>query len=530
MGSKYFSEHFPMSREFDRSSQIDILRTRAAGLAHRATFGLGDLAIEPALRSLSGPGGAVQLEPRVMQVFLALADAGGGVLTRDALIAQCWNGLFVGEDAITRAIGEIRKALRRAGSRTVRLETIPKTGYRMVSTAIAVEHTPIPPAAETISDAQAAGQPPIARRAVLIGGAVLVSGGIGLATWRMMQPGPEARRVDALVAAGWDAWRLGLPEADAQGVGFLREAVSLDSRNARAWGMLALLSRNVAELGPPREAMAAVGATQAAVRRALALSPRQGDALAAEAGLLPQFGDWLGAQRRLDAVLAAVPGQVAALAVAERQAREDPLAAVHQHKLIYRLWSAGRIAEMDLAADRALNLWPTHAAIWFARMWTYGYTGRTGAALQLIRDQAARPPMPPAVVTVLEATMAALANGAPDAVAKAVSLNLALALRAPGAAVMAIQHLSQLGALDKAFSVARGYLVREGPEVGRLRHDPDAMVSLNEQHRRKTLMLFIPATKPLRVDPRFADLMTDIGMAAYWRSAGVTPDYRAARK
>jgi tetratricopeptide (TPR) repeat protein len=213
-----------------------------------------------------------------------------------------------------------------------------------------------------------------------------------------------------------------------------------------------------------------------------------------------------------------------ALAITEQQAEADPLAAVHQYKLVYRLWSAGRIAEMDIAADRALNLWPAHPAIWFARMWTYGYTGRAQAARAMLADADTRPDMPPPVLQMFADTMRALETRQADDVRAAIAINLDHTRKAPGAAVAAVQHLSALGDLDGAFDVARGYLVREGPLVGQLRHADSKMVRLNEQHRRKTMVLFIPATAPMRADPRFLELVRAIGLTAYWEASGLGPD------
>jgi hypothetical protein len=49
--------------------------------------------------------------------------------------------------------------------------------------------------------------------------------------------------------------------------------------------------------------------------------------------------------------------------------------------------------------------------------------------------------------------------------------------------------------------------------------------SVNDQRRRKTNMLFIPVSAPMRSDPRFSSLTEDIGLAAYWDEAGVAPDH-----
>lgn len=45
----------------------------------------------------------------------------------------------------------------------------------------------------------------------------------------------------------------------------------------------------------------------------------------------------------------------------------------------------------------------------------------------------------------------------------------------------------------------------------------EGQVSINDQRRRKTTMLFIPVSAPMRADPRFEKLTEDTGMADYWR-------------
>ena len=89
-----------------------IIATTAAGLAGREAFRLGETLIVPSSREVSGPGGGAMIEPRVMQVLLVLADAAGAVVTREDLIRLCWNSQIVGEDAINRAVAEVRRVAR----------------------------------------------------------------------------------------------------------------------------------------------------------------------------------------------------------------------------------------------------------------------------------------------------------------------------------------------------------------------------------------------------------------------------------
>jgi TolB-like protein len=99
-------------------------------LAHQAAFSLGALEVRPPTREVVSPNGREVLQPRVMQVLVALVQAGGRVVSRDDLIATCWNGRVVGEDAITLVMMKLRKLAARSGG-AFAVETIPRVGYRL---------------------------------------------------------------------------------------------------------------------------------------------------------------------------------------------------------------------------------------------------------------------------------------------------------------------------------------------------------------------------------------------------------------
>jgi DNA-binding winged helix-turn-helix (wHTH) protein/TolB-like protein len=103
------------------SKRIDLARTPA--------FFLGETAVHPATREVIKGEARESVEPRVMQVLVALAHGQGEVVTRDDLIAQCWNGRVVGDDAINRCITAVRKIAAAYGGFS--LETIPRVGYRL---------------------------------------------------------------------------------------------------------------------------------------------------------------------------------------------------------------------------------------------------------------------------------------------------------------------------------------------------------------------------------------------------------------
>lgn len=103
-------------------------------LAHEPTIVLGALMIEPPLRRVSRAGAQEQiLQPRTMQVLVALARAGGEILSREDLLATCWPGVVVGDDALNRVIGQLRRLCQQLTGGDLRIETITKVGYRLVS-------------------------------------------------------------------------------------------------------------------------------------------------------------------------------------------------------------------------------------------------------------------------------------------------------------------------------------------------------------------------------------------------------------
>ncbi|HEX3653363.1 MAG TPA: winged helix-turn-helix domain-containing protein [Rhizomicrobium sp.] len=102
-----------------------------ASLAGEEDFQFGDILVRPSLREVEANGAKESLEPRVMQVLVALARANGAVVSRDDLIRQCWGGRVVGEDAINRCVSKIRQLAELGGGDAFEIDTIPRVGYRL---------------------------------------------------------------------------------------------------------------------------------------------------------------------------------------------------------------------------------------------------------------------------------------------------------------------------------------------------------------------------------------------------------------
>ncbi len=525
---------------------------------------IGLLEIDTALRRFHGPGGNGSIEPRVLDVLSTLAEAAGMLVTRQRLIERCWGGRVVGDDAVNRVIGEIRRLARSAAADSFVVETIPKAGWRLVETAghapsVAFGHLGVS-AADTSEPSQPGPAPvtgvpdpvhaPGGRRggrrfavARLAGlGVVGAAGLVGAAMWRS-RIDQHAQKVGGLVDEAARALRLGLPDAVNQGRGLLEEAVRLAPGHARAWGHLALAWRAAVDHGPAAETAVAVAGCENAFAKALTLDPGQPEALAARALLIPEFGDWERAEAALREVLVRAPTQpdaVSGLAVvlksagrdtdsavfAKRAAELEPLSPVYQFRRAMALWTEGDLKEADHTLDRALHLWPTHPAVWTTRFLLYALSGRASAAQRLLDDREARPAgLSGPFADLLATTLNALDGGEPAAKERAIQAYAdLLQQRGPSFAITAVLYLPALGALNLAFDAVNGYLLRTGLQVGALRRGNDEP-RINDHHRRKTMMLFVPPTQAMRADGRFLPLCDGIGLTAYWRRCGVTPDF-----
>ncbi|MES2097740.1 MAG: winged helix-turn-helix domain-containing protein [Pseudomonadota bacterium] len=506
-------------------------------LAREAPFRLGGVDIYPATRQIVRDGRSETLEPRIMQVLVALARAEGAILSRDELVDQCWSGRIVGDNAIHRAVSKVRELGLNFADGAFRLETITKVGYRMI----------VPARANLAPAAIDAVPPPVSppSRRTLIGGtaAGLAVAAVG-ATWIATRPSGDDR-VATLIAQGDRAIGDALPDSDAQGIAYFREAVRIAPGNALAWGRLALAQYRATDNAAPDRARALAAATQEAARRALALDPRQPDALAAVALLPPYYGDWLAAEKRMTSVLAVDPGHLATrsalgffhVAVGRARvgalshvavARRAPLDALYQYRSVYAYWVLGAIPAADRAADRTLQLWPKHPGAWFSKLWVLAFTGRADRALAHLSDTAIRPAgLPPPLLAALDVSMRALVSRRRDDADRAGTALVGLLAKGPANSVNAIMILNALGDVDRAFAVAEAYLLERGALIASLDWRA-GQPSVNDQHHRKTNMLFMPVSAPMRADPRFRRLAEDIGLADYWRRAAVEPDFAGA--
>jgi len=97
-------------------------------LAQEKPFRLARTLVRPAALEIEFEAQTIRVEPRVMQVLVALSRAGGEPVSRRRLIECCWGGRLVTDGALNRSVAQLRKALRDPG---IQISTIPRVGYRL---------------------------------------------------------------------------------------------------------------------------------------------------------------------------------------------------------------------------------------------------------------------------------------------------------------------------------------------------------------------------------------------------------------
>lgn len=203
----------------DRDAQFE----RRISLAHEPPFPLGAALACPPTRELIAGGQTVILEPRVMQVLVALGRSPNAIVTRDQLIMQCWHGTVVGENAIQRTISRLRQVGAALGN-LFEIDTINKVGYRLriASPGQTAAQAPVPQAT-TPADTTAQPLPPpaapvVSRRVLLgatVGGAGVLALGGGYGLLRALGKA-DAQTADDLLIQSGQALRRDTPEGDAR--------------------------------------------------------------------------------------------------------------------------------------------------------------------------------------------------------------------------------------------------------------------------------------------------------------------------
>ena len=98
----------------------------------RQGFYLKDLLVEPAKGNVTGAIRSMHLPPKAMEVLVCLAECAGQLVTRDELIERVWGADCGSQEALNRAIREIRNTLDDQAENPSYVQTVLKDGYRLL--------------------------------------------------------------------------------------------------------------------------------------------------------------------------------------------------------------------------------------------------------------------------------------------------------------------------------------------------------------------------------------------------------------
>lgn len=96
-------------------------------------FQVGEWIVEPAWNRIRKGGATVKLEPRVMRLLETLAAEPGQPLARQRLLETVWPNLLVNEEALSRAVSQLRRAFEDSSRRPRYIATVHKGGYSLIA-------------------------------------------------------------------------------------------------------------------------------------------------------------------------------------------------------------------------------------------------------------------------------------------------------------------------------------------------------------------------------------------------------------
>ncbi len=101
-----------------------------------AAFRFADWEVEPSTNSIVRDGERRQMEPRAMEVLVALCRSAGTVVSSDELLDQCWGGAVSGDNPVHKTIAQLRSLLGDNTKSPLYIETIRKRGYRTIAEVV----------------------------------------------------------------------------------------------------------------------------------------------------------------------------------------------------------------------------------------------------------------------------------------------------------------------------------------------------------------------------------------------------------
>lgn len=97
------------------------------------SFQFGAWHVTPGDNSISNADEVRQMEPRAMDVLVALCKEPGSILSAEQLLEQCWGSTLYGDNPVHKTIAQVRRVLGDKSATPEYIETIRKRGYRTLA-------------------------------------------------------------------------------------------------------------------------------------------------------------------------------------------------------------------------------------------------------------------------------------------------------------------------------------------------------------------------------------------------------------
>lgn len=263
----------------------DQLDKSTIDLGKSPEFGIGGICVRPAELLVVGGDIRRELQPRVMQVLIALARANPDVVSREQLSNLCWGGRVVGDDALNRCILALRHLAAEFPGPPFTIQTIPRVGHRLMEHGQAESRT-----------ARSARQWLSPALAVLTLGLILAAGVVARSS---QENGPsrltagakaETRGTDGhvynLYLTASNLIRTRSRDSAPVAVSLLNDAIKADPGYAPAWARLGEATLLAGALNDSENFIAAATKAQTYVSHALRLDPNLAEAHRAMGALL----------------------------------------------------------------------------------------------------------------------------------------------------------------------------------------------------------------------------------------------------
>ncbi len=346
---------------------------------------------------------------------------------------------------------------------------------------------------------------------------------------RALQPGPSMASgdIEALYLKSCDLDLDAAGDANAQVAEeqALRQLVAKAPDFSYGHSSLALFLFGKSQVDPTN-ATALLAESAREAEKAIALDPKNSEAYAARARLVPPPG-WPEREKNLalavtqpgagllpNAIYALMLGEVGRLneaaVYAQKVASEDSGDPDYVSLIATSLAAQGKDDDADRALTRALQIAPTNPVNQAFRFHMYEWFGRWDEALRILEDDANRSPLltQEEDLAAGEAFIKAMATDDPSARATARDAEFVSVSHDRAHLMVAISHLSALGLVDDAYRLA-------------------AQVPPSAQQDDLSV-LFTPLNAQLRRDPRFIALAAKVGLVGYWTASGKWPDFCSA--